>query len=51
LPLEKVGLLLEGEGVEIEVEGSDIKEGREDKEGRSFFSLFAYIFLIRATSL
>ena len=40
LLLVEVELLLEGEGVEVEVEGSN-KEGREDKEGRSFFSLSA----------
>ena len=38
LLLVEVEFLLEGEGVEIE--GGN-KEGREDKEGRSFFSLFA----------
>jgi len=37
--------LLEEGGVD------DDKEGREDKEGRFFFSLFAQVSLIRATSL
>jgi hypothetical protein len=37
-----VELLLEGEGVKgIEGSGSDNKEGREDEEGRPFFSLSA----------
>ena len=46
LLLIEVELLLEGEGVEgVEVGGSGNKEGREDgredEEGRSFFSLSA----------
>jgi hypothetical protein len=42
LLLVEVELLLEGEGVEgIEGGGSGNEEGREDEEGRSFFSLSA----------
>jgi len=40
LLLVEVELLLEGEGVEGGG-GDDDKEGREDEEGRSFFSLSA----------
>jgi hypothetical protein len=40
-------LLVEVEGVG----GGSDKEGREDEEGRSFFSLSAYVSLVGATSL
>ena len=42
LLLVEVALLLEGEGAEgAESGGGNNKEGREDEEGRSFFSLSA----------
>ena len=48
LLLVEVELLLEGEGVKGS--GGDIEEGRENKEGRFFFSLSAYISLVGAAS-
>ena len=53
LLLVEVELLLEGEGVGVGDSGNE--EGREDEdkdeEGRSLFSLSAYVSLVGATSL